>query len=83
MNELNLTFFEEDFLTDKTNFTDDFEIKAAMTDFAILTGGFVSSDYFIKEGTDLEHRTGYYWTRTDDGDDDVRVVDSYSTLNGI
>jgi MoxR-like ATPases len=81
MNDVSLTFFEEKFLTKSDNFSDDFELKAAMTDFAVLCGGYVSKSYFINDGTELKDRTGYYWTRTDDGDNDVRAVHTTGTLN--
>lgn len=43
--------------------------KAAITDFAIVTGGYVSSTYLASSDCgsvykDLEERTGHYWTRT-------------------
>ncbi len=49
--------------------------SAAITDFAILLGGYVSSGYHYNGDTSLESRTGWYWTKTDDGDNDARVVD--------
>lgn len=49
--------------------------KAAITDFSILLGGYVS-DYYIDGNSSLEGRTGYYWTKSDDGDNDARVVAS-------
>lgn len=48
--------------------------KAAITDFSILLGGYVSDDFYTDGGNGLEHRTGWYWTKTDDGDNDARVV---------
>ncbi len=48
--------------------------SAAITDFAILLGGYVSSGYHYNGDTSLESRTGWYWTKTDDGDNDARVV---------
>ena len=41
--------------------------KAAITDFAILLGGFVSGDSHASSGNELEDRTGYYWTKSSDG----------------
>lgn len=49
-------------------------LKAAITDFAILLGGFVSNDYHIDGKSGLEDRTGFYWTKTDDRDNDARAV---------
>ena len=37
--------------------------KAAITDFAIVAGGYVSNDYYIYGKNQLEDRTGYYWTQ--------------------
>ena len=48
--------------------------KAAITDFAILLGGFVSDGYYASDGNNLEDRTGYYWTRSSDNDGDARVA---------
>ena len=47
--------------------------KAAITDFSILLGGYVA-DYHIDSDSSLEGRTGYYWTKSDDGGNNVRVV---------
>ena len=47
--------------------------KAAITDFSILLGAYVS-DYHIDNDSSLEGRTGYYWTKSDDGDNDAHVV---------
>ncbi len=44
--------------------------KAAITDFSILLGGWVDRD----SDDSLAGRTGYYWTRSDDGDNDARAV---------
>ncbi len=48
--------------------------KAAITDFSILLGGYVNDYYHIDGDRTLAGRTGYYWTRSDDGDNDARVV---------
>ena len=73
------------FLTEEQYFGDDkLDIlgkrgtKAAITDFSILLGAYVS-DYHIDNDSSLEGRTGYYWTKSDDGDDDARVVDGDGT----
>lgn len=49
--------------------------KAAITDFSILLGGYVSDDFTVNDSGKLEDRTGWYWTKTDDGDNDARVVE--------
>lgn len=46
----------------------------AITDFSILLGGYVNDDYHTKEGDTGRDRTGWWWTRSDDGDNDARVV---------
>ncbi len=48
--------------------------KCAISDFAILLGGFVANGIYTTEGNTLKDRTGYWWTRTSDGDNDARVV---------
>lgn len=48
--------------------------KAAISDFSILLGGYVSDSYYANGGSSLKDRTGWYWTKTDDGDNDARVV---------
>lgn len=52
--------------------------KASISDFSILLGGYVSDIFYAKNGNTqtLADRTGYYWTKTDDGDNDARVVAS-------
>ena len=73
------------FLTEEQYFGDDKlyilekrGTKAAITDFSILLGAYVS-DYHIDNDSSLEGRTGIYWTKSDDGDNDARVVDDYGT----
>ena len=48
--------------------------KAAITDFAIALGGFVSSRFHVDSDTSLKGRTGCYWTKSDDGHNDALVV---------
>jgi len=52
--------------------------KAAITDFAILLGGAVSTSHYVIGHNSLDKRTGYYWTKTSDGDFDAHIV----RLNG-
>ena len=47
---------------------------APITDFSILLGGYVSNDYYYNNGYLLEDRSGWYWTSSDDKDNDARVV---------
>lgn len=48
--------------------------RAAITDFAIVTGGYVSNDYYIFGKKQLEDRTGYYWTQTREDENSVNIV---------
>ena len=50
--------------------------KAAITDLCVLTGSYLCEDidYNIAEDKSLTGRTGWFWTRSDDGDNEVRVV---------
>ena len=48
--------------------------KAAISDYAILLGGFVSNAYYTSKGESLENRAGYYWTRSSDGSGDAQAV---------
>ena len=52
--------------------------QAAITDFSILLGANVSDN-----GSSLERRTGWYWTKSDDGDNDARVVYDYGSSNSF
>ena len=48
--------------------------KSAVTDFAILLGAFTSANNYINNDKSLDGRTGYYWTKSDNGDNAVHVV---------
>ena len=69
------TFLTEEqcFGNDKLDILKKRGTKAAITDFSILLGAYVS-DYHVYNESSLEGRTGYYWTKSDDGDNDARVV---------
>lgn len=76
----NLTFLtrEQCFESEKLDILQKRGTKAAITDFSILLGGWVDINkyYWHIDGDDsLEGRTGFYWTKSDDGDNDARVVD--------
>ena len=77
----NMTFLEERQITgsDQLEIFKKYGTKCAITDFSILLGGYASGTYYTSEGTLMSDRTGWYWTRTDDGDNDALVV----LLNGI
>lgn len=51
--------------------------KAAISDFSILRGGYVSDSYKIDGGSTLGDRSGYYWTTTQYSDSFARVVNDY------
>ena len=76
---INFTFLSEEqiFERDRLSVIEKRGTKAAITDFAILLGGYVDDDYHVNGKSALEDRTGWYWTRSDDGDNDARAVAYY------
>ncbi len=74
MSEFTFLTEEQCFGSDKLDILEKRGTKAAITDFSVLLGGWVSN-YHIDNDSSLEGRTGYYWTKSDDGDNDARVVD--------
>ena len=84
----NFTFLTEEqyFGSDKLDILGKRGTKAAITDFSILLGAYVSDNNHIDNDSSLEGRTGYYWTKSDDGYNDARVVNdngnrTYDTVN--
>ena len=71
----NFTFLTEEqcFGRDKLDILEKRGTQAAITDFSILLGAYVF-DYHVENDSSLEGRTGYYWTRSDDGDYDALAV---------
>ena len=71
----NFTFLTEEqcFGNDKLDILEKRGTQAAITDFSVLLGGWVS-DYHVDNDSPSEGRTGWYWTKSDDGDTDARVV---------
>ena len=53
--------------------------RCAITDFAILLGGYVDRDYYTEEGESLINRTGWWWTKTPYGNN-ASAVDSIGSL---
>lgn len=49
--------------------------RCAITDFAILLGGYVSSNSYTSEGNSLKNRTGWWWAKSSDGDNNAQAVD--------
>ena len=76
----NFTFLtqEQCFERDKLDVLKKRGTKAAITDFSVLLGGWVSSEH-VENDSSLEGRTGYYWTKSDDGDNDARVVNFHGS----
>ena len=60
--------------SDKLDILEKRGTKAAITDFSILLGAYVSDNNHIDNDSSLEGRTGYYWTKSGNGDNDARVV---------
>ena len=76
------------FLTEEQIFGDDqleilkkYGTTCAITDFSILLGGYHSIGLFTEEGENGKNRTGEWWTKTDDGDNDARVVDEFGDVD--
>ena len=79
----NFTFLTEEqcFWDDQLDILEKRGTKAAITDFSILLGAYVSDFNHIDSDSSLEGRTGFYWTKSDDGDNDARVVGSTGSRN--
>ena len=80
----NFTFLTEEQIFDdnKLEIFNKRGTRAPITDFAILLGGYYSSDFYYKNEESLENRAGYYWTKTDDKDNDARVVNESGNRHG-
>lgn len=61
---MNFTFLteEEIFSEKKLRIFRKYGTKAAITDFSILLGGFVSSNETVNDTGNLKDRTGFWWT---------------------
>lgn len=59
--------------SDKLDILEKRGTKAAITDFSILLGAYVSDNNHIDNDSSLEGRTGYYWTKSGNGDNDALV----------
>ena len=73
MSEFTFLTQEQFFEDDKLDIFKKRGTKAAVTDFSILLGAYVSN-YHVDGDSSLEGRTGYYWTKSDDGYNDACVV---------
>ena len=76
MSEFTFLTEEQCFGSDKLNILKKRGTKAAISDFSILLGGYVDNYEHIEGDSSLEGRTGYYWTKSDDGDNDACVVNN-------
>ena len=79
----NITFLtEEQIFGDKQlDILKKYGTACAITDFSILLGGYVNNYYHTNEGNTDKDRTCMWWTRTDDGDNDARVVNDFGYSN--
>ncbi len=77
MEQLDFTLltYEQVFGEQKLDIFNKYGTECAITDFSILLGGYVSSDYCTSEGKTLKDRTGWWWTKSFDVDNYARVVD--------
>lgn len=59
--------------------------KAAITDLCVLTGSYLceDTDYNIDEDSSLKGRTSWFWTRSDDNDNDVRAVNKHGDRDDL
>ena len=76
MNNFTLLTDEQIFGNNQLDIIRRYGTKCAITDFSILLGGYVSSDYYTSEGNTKKDRTGWWWTKSSDGDNDARLVDT-------
>ena len=78
----NFTFLthEQCFGSDKLDILKKRGTKAAITDFSVLLGGWISSEH-VENDSSLEGRTGYYWTKSDDEYKDAYMVDVTGSRN--
>lgn len=74
----NFTFLtnEQIFGKDQLEIIRIYGTKCAITDFSILLGGSVSSEYYTSEGNTRKDRTGNWWTKSFDVDNNMYVVGS-------
>ena len=59
--------------------------NAAITDLCVLTGSYLceDTDYNIDEDSSLKGRTSWFWTRSDDNDNDVRAVNKHGDRDDL
>lgn len=83
--ELDLLEEEQVFGDNKLDIFNVYGTKAAITDFAILLGGYVSPHNHTDEGNYRIYRTGYWWTKSYFEDNNASVVekDGNSTWHNV
>ena len=72
--EVTLLGKEQVFGEDRLKIFDEYGTMAAITDFAILLGGFVANIYHYRNINSLENRVGFYWTKSSG---DCTPIDTY------
>ncbi len=80
----NFTFLtdEQCFGNDKLDIFKKRGVKAAITDFSILLGGYIYDYEHVDNDSSLEGRTGYYWTKSNGENNRVCIVDTSGTRSG-
>ena len=77
MSEFTFLTEEQVFGDKKLDILKKYGTKAAISDYAILLGGAVSSDYYTSEGYTLKDRSGYlWWTKSTGENKYARVVNA-------
>lgn len=79
MNNFTFLTMEQIFGNKQLDIISRYGTRCAITDFSILLGGYVSSDYYTSEGYTRIDRTSWWWTKSPDGTDGVCIVDPYGT----
>ena len=76
---LDFTFLDEEqvFGNKQLDILKQYGTKCAITDFAILLGGYVSDCCCTSEGNSRKDYTGSWWTKSSVGNNDMVVVDEY------
>ena len=77
MNEFTFLTEEQIYGNSQLDILKKYGTRCAITDFSILIGGYVSSNYYTDEGNSKKDRTSWWWTKSSDGDNYARVVASY------
>ena len=87
MNKITLLENDQLFGDNKLDVIKKMGTKAAVTDYAILTGAYVINSYTLDDDSTLKGRTGWYWTKTpyESGDYAAHLVSNYgdSSFNDV